>query len=143
MRQLPRLKDDGLHAPEVGRWAEQKYRLVATYAGMFATGMKKKWEKRIYIDLFAGAGRSRIEIDPVLWTPTERSIWCPTWEIPRGLIRTCSRPPERYSSSLFVNSPSDAPIARASQITAEKYVQGDGLTPEWIMGRASASRSGG
>ncbi len=58
---LPGLRDDGLITPEVGAWAEDKYRLVGNYAAMFATSMKKKWECRVYIDLFAGAGRARIE----------------------------------------------------------------------------------
>ncbi len=58
---LPELKDDGLITPEVGAWAEDKYRLVGNYAAMFATSMKKKWECRVYIDIFAGAGRARIE----------------------------------------------------------------------------------
>jgi three-Cys-motif partner protein len=58
---LAELKDDGLITPEVGAWAEDKYRLVGNYAAMFATSMKKKWECRVYIDIFAGAGRARIE----------------------------------------------------------------------------------
>jgi three-Cys-motif partner protein len=58
---LPELRDDGLTTPEVGAWAEDKYRLVGNYAAMFATSMRKKWECRVYIDLFAGAGRARIE----------------------------------------------------------------------------------
>lgn len=58
---LPSLEDDGLVTPEVGAWAEQKYRLVWNYASMFATSMKNKWNARVYIDLFAGAGRAKIE----------------------------------------------------------------------------------
>ncbi len=58
---LPELKDDGLYTPQVGAWAEDKYRLIGNYAAMFATSMKKKWECRIYIDIFAGPGRARIE----------------------------------------------------------------------------------
>jgi three-Cys-motif partner protein len=58
---LPRLKDDGLLTPNVGDWAERKYRLVTNYAQMFATSMKAKWDVRVYIDLFAGAGRARLE----------------------------------------------------------------------------------
>lgn len=57
---LPTLDDDGLYTPEVGDWAEQKYRLVSSYATMFSTAMKDKWH-RVYIDLFAGAGRARIK----------------------------------------------------------------------------------
>lgn len=52
--------DDGLPIPEVGRWAETKYRLIQLYDSLFATGMKDKWDERIYIDLYAGSGFSRI-----------------------------------------------------------------------------------
>jgi len=58
---LPNLEDDGLITPEVGAWAEYKYRLVWNYAKMFSSSMKNKWDARVYTDLFAGAGRSKIE----------------------------------------------------------------------------------
>jgi three-Cys-motif partner protein len=45
----------------VGSWAEAKYRLLALYDELFSTGMKHKWDQRIYIDLYAGAGYSRIK----------------------------------------------------------------------------------
>jgi len=61
IEKLPRLVDDGLITPEVGAWAEYKYRLVSNYATMFASSMKGKWGARVYIDLFAGAGRSKIK----------------------------------------------------------------------------------
>ncbi len=57
----PYVDDDGLEAPDVGAWAEDKYRLLALYDELFSTGMKHKWDCRIYIDLYAGAGHSRIE----------------------------------------------------------------------------------
>ena len=57
-RHLPILKDDGLITPDVGFWAEKKYRLVQNYASMFASSMKGKWDHLVYVDLFAGAGRS-------------------------------------------------------------------------------------
>jgi len=57
----PTIQDDGQFTPEVGEWAERKYRLIAYYAEMFATSMKAKWASRVYIDLFAGAGRGRIK----------------------------------------------------------------------------------
>jgi len=56
-----RADEDGLVCPEVGRWAETKYRLVSLYGELFSTGMKNKWDKRVYIDLYAGAGYSRIQ----------------------------------------------------------------------------------
>jgi three-Cys-motif partner protein len=52
--------DDGLYTPVVGRWAEYKYDLIGLYNDLFSTGMKGKWDKRVYIDLFAGAGKVRI-----------------------------------------------------------------------------------
>ena len=55
------LADDGLTTPEVGAWSEDKYKLVSLYANLFATGMKSKWDERVYIDLYAGAGRARIK----------------------------------------------------------------------------------
>jgi three-Cys-motif partner protein len=54
------LEDDGLCTPAVGSWSERKYSLLGTYTQMFATAMKNKWACRVYIDLFAGAGRARI-----------------------------------------------------------------------------------
>lgn len=53
--------DDGLLSPEVRRWAEDKYRLVGLYDELFSTGMKNKWDQRVYVDLYAGAGYSRIQ----------------------------------------------------------------------------------
>lgn len=53
--------DDGYYTPEVGSWAESKYRLVQLYNNLFATGMKKIWHKRVYIDLFSGAGKAKIK----------------------------------------------------------------------------------
>jgi len=55
------VSDDKLYTPEVGSWAEDKYRLFWCYADLFATSMKEKWDQRVYIDLFAGAGHSRVE----------------------------------------------------------------------------------
>ena len=55
------LQDDGLETPEIGSWGEHKYRLAQGYARVFATAMKRKWDQRVYVDLYAGAGRARIE----------------------------------------------------------------------------------
>ena len=52
---------DGRSTPEVGSWAEDKYRLLRLYATLFATSMKSKWDARVYIDLFAGPGKVAIE----------------------------------------------------------------------------------
>jgi len=55
------VEDDGLPCPDVGSWAETKYRLLALYDELFSTGMKNKWAQRVYIDLYAGAGYGRIK----------------------------------------------------------------------------------
>ncbi len=57
---LVSLPDDGLVTPEVGPWVEEKYRLVSLYNRLFSTGIKRRWDCRVYIDLYAGAGRSKI-----------------------------------------------------------------------------------
>jgi three-Cys-motif partner protein len=60
MEKNPEVLDDGLVCPEVGPWSEDKYRLIGLYASLFSTGMKRKWDKRVYVDLYASAGYSRI-----------------------------------------------------------------------------------
>lgn len=55
-----RAKDDGLACKEIGRWAETKYRLIALYDELFACGMKYKWDQRVYIDLYSGAGLGKL-----------------------------------------------------------------------------------
>lgn len=58
---LDTLTDDGLLTPEVGDWSETKYRHLTNYSEMFATATKGTWGIRNYLDLYAGAGRVRIE----------------------------------------------------------------------------------
>jgi three-Cys-motif partner protein len=53
--------DDGLHMPTIGRWGCDKYRLVQLYAELFTASMKRQWNERVYIDLFSGAGLSRVD----------------------------------------------------------------------------------
>jgi three-Cys-motif partner protein len=55
-----KVEADGLPYNDVGVWTEAKHRLVGYYAALFSAGMKDKWEKRVYIELYAGAGYSRI-----------------------------------------------------------------------------------
>jgi len=49
---------DGLPARVVGPWVDAKVHYVDRYAEMFATGMKNRWERRAYVELFAGPGMS-------------------------------------------------------------------------------------
>ena len=57
---LIEVSDDGLPTQHVGPWAAEKYRRLGMYAEMFATGMKKTWPTRVYVDPFSGPGYSRI-----------------------------------------------------------------------------------
>lgn len=54
------IEDDGLFTPEIGSWGKEKYRHVALYSALFVKSMRNKWDCLVYIDLFSGAGRSRI-----------------------------------------------------------------------------------
>lgn len=49
--------DDGLPARDVGGWEDRKAYYVDRYSHLFAQGMKNKWPRRAYIELFAGPGR--------------------------------------------------------------------------------------
>jgi three-Cys-motif partner protein len=60
MSEVAQPADDGLSCPEVGAWTEDKHRMVSLYATMFSSAMKNKWGKRIYLELYAGAGHSRV-----------------------------------------------------------------------------------
>jgi len=57
---LKPVDDDGLPTPEIGAWGEDKYRHVLFYASLFIKSIRTKWDEIIYLDLFAGSGRSRI-----------------------------------------------------------------------------------
>jgi len=54
---------DGRPTRCVGNWTEDKHYYLRRYCKIFNNGMKKKWNKRIYVDLFAGPGRCRIRPD--------------------------------------------------------------------------------
>ena len=61
------VEDDGLATPEVGTWALEKYQLLGGYCDIFTKGMRSRWDNLIYIDLFAGAGFSKIrETDKIV-----------------------------------------------------------------------------
>lgn len=57
---LPDALPDDLHTPMVGEWGRQKYLRLWMYASIFARGMKNQHRHRVYIDLFAGAGKAII-----------------------------------------------------------------------------------
>ena len=49
---------DGLPARIVGEWVARKSFYLRRYMDLFAGGMKNKWDRRCYIELFAGPGVS-------------------------------------------------------------------------------------
>ena len=54
------IDDDGLKCNDAGGWTEEKYRLIGSYFKQFSTGTKKAWPHRAFIDLYAGAGYTRL-----------------------------------------------------------------------------------
>ncbi|MGH9499919.1 MAG: three-Cys-motif partner protein TcmP [Terriglobales bacterium] len=57
------IEDDGLSAPVVGEWAEEKHDTVSLYAKLFSTGMKAKWDELVYIELYSGSGFAKVKGD--------------------------------------------------------------------------------
>lgn len=53
--------DDGLVLPVVGEWTLQKHHKMAYYSSLFSTSMKQRWGCRVYLELFSGAGKARVE----------------------------------------------------------------------------------
>lgn len=51
------LASDQLPARPSGPWIETKHRVLTYYANLFATGMRHKWENRVYLELFSGPGK--------------------------------------------------------------------------------------
>lgn len=54
--------EDGLVMNEdVGSWSDLKYRLIQYYGYLFTKSMQGKWKGLVYVDLYAGAGQSRVK----------------------------------------------------------------------------------
>ena len=64
MTKLPadlRIASDGLPARIVRPWAKDKAHYLRGYVDIFTTSMKNQFDRRVYIDLFSGPGRSIVE----------------------------------------------------------------------------------
>ncbi len=48
---------DGLPVRTVSEWNDRKHHFLRRYMEIFAVGMRKRWNERGYVDLFAGPGR--------------------------------------------------------------------------------------
>jgi three-Cys-motif partner protein len=116
MSEVAQPPDDGLSCPEVGAWTEDKHRMVSLYATMFSSAMKNKWGKRIYLELYAGAGHSRVRgtQKTILGSPL-RAL---TVEDPFDKYIFC----EATSSNLEALKTRVARYAPSASVT---YVQGD------------------
>lgn len=111
----PTLEDDGLETPEIGPWGEHKYRLVHGYARVFAMAMKRKWY-RVYLDLYAGSGRARIEgTGRIVRTSPLRAMEIPD---PFDQYVFCEKDPVRLEALR-------SRVAREHQGTNVSFVAGD------------------
>jgi hypothetical protein len=52
------MEDDGLYLPEIRAHSLEKLRRHNFYATIFSKAMARKWRHRVYIGLYAGAGRA-------------------------------------------------------------------------------------
>lgn len=52
--------EDGLPMRQSGVWAKAKLDYVNRYIAVFETSMRQKWERRNYIDIFAGPGKNQV-----------------------------------------------------------------------------------
>jgi three-Cys-motif partner protein len=108
--------DDGRICPEVGAWTEQKHRLVSFYTKLFASGMKYKWNKRVYVELYAGAGHSRIRDTAKLIAGSP--LLALTVADPFDKYIFCEEDPEKFDA-LQLRAKKAAPTATI------KYIPGD------------------
>jgi three-Cys-motif partner protein len=57
---IVKVVDDGRVCQDIGSWSAEKHGSVSLYAKLFSLGMKLKWDTRVYLELYAGAGYGRI-----------------------------------------------------------------------------------
>ena len=55
------LEDDRLYTPDIKPHSLEKIRLHNYYLSLFTTSMKDRWPQRVYLGLYSGPGRARIE----------------------------------------------------------------------------------
>jgi three-Cys-motif partner protein len=107
---IPVPQDDGLIKADVGSWAEEKYRLLWNYDTLFSSGMKKKWDQRVYVDLFSGSGVSKLKDSKHLFYGSPMlAIKVPN---PFDKYVFCDDDPERIDA-LRIRSKNSSPDANA------------------------------
>jgi three-Cys-motif partner protein len=55
------VQEDGLYRPEIKRHSLEKIRRHNYYAALFSKAMHSRWKHRVYIGLYAGAGRALVQ----------------------------------------------------------------------------------
>ena len=55
------MEEDGLFRPEIKRHSLEKIRRHNFYAALFSKAMHRRWRHRVYIGLYAGAGRAIVQ----------------------------------------------------------------------------------
>lgn len=58
---LPVAEPDGYTYSDTGEWSRQKHLPLWNYLRIMSTGMKGQFDHRVYIDLYAGAGKARVK----------------------------------------------------------------------------------
>jgi three-Cys-motif partner protein len=61
MIRIPLLTDDGEKRMIIKEHTVRKYEKLAYYLALFTKSMKSKWDTLVYIDLFSGPGRSKVD----------------------------------------------------------------------------------
>lgn len=54
------VEPDGLYTPEIKPHSVEKHRIIRLYAAMFSQATKRRWDCRVFLDLFAGAGLAEV-----------------------------------------------------------------------------------
>lgn len=113
---LIEVQDDGLFIPEVREWSLKKYSLVGGYGDIFTSGMYKKWDQLVYIDLFAGAGYARIKETGKIY----KSSALLSLSLPRQFTHYifCEEDPDRFNAL-------KARVAREFPSAKVEFVHGD------------------
>lgn len=55
------MEEDGLYRPAIKRHSLEKHRRHNFYAALFSKAMHWRWKHRVYIGLYAGAGRAIVQ----------------------------------------------------------------------------------
>ena len=99
--------EDGLVMNEdVGSWSAEKYRQVQLYAHFFTQGMKGKWGSLVYLDLYAGAGQSRLKATKEILLGSPLIALSLDVKFDQHLF--CEKNPEKLAKSgIFPENPED------------------------------------